>query len=476
MATSSKPKAVHTFKDVTSHTEINKFLTDIDPGGDLISGTDSTDIRGWCSTGNYMMNAHYSGSIMKGFPLGRAITIGGDPKTGKTYFALEMAEELQKLGYFVQYYETEASPDSERFIAAKLNPNMFRKTPVKHIEKAIHWIAATNDKLIKVLESGKPVPKLAYVIDSWNGLITEKDEADAIAGNLKSDMGHFARLGKKLMNIYSINGAKLDIPLIITCHVYEKDMKSFRMKVTSGGNGPLYFSSIIPMLSKKKVSSKETDDDGNETKTPTGIMITSKLLESRYAKASTCDIYLDFKKGINPFQGLLPFCSWDVCGIDKGSVINPTDFVSLLLSTRKTNEAEIVGFDCSMKNLEKMLSKSAYGNGNSVAGTLEHFKTLGYVNDKNQVTAKIKERFEGGKYKKFEDKITALGASYATYICKHLPGELFSAASIHQAKVFTHEVLLKLDDVIRPLYEYGDDGAPEISEAEDEEVDHFKMD
>jgi predicted ATP-dependent serine protease len=173
-------KAAHSFKNPNDYNEINKFLSGIDPEGDLLSGFDKTDIRGWYGTGNYMMNAHYSGSILKGAPLGRALVIAGDPKTGKSYFALEMAEELQKLGYFIQMYETEASPDTDRFIAQKINPNMFRKTPVKHIEKVIHWVAATNNQLLQIKKSGGTVPKIAYIIDSWNGLITEKDEQDAL--------------------------------------------------------------------------------------------------------------------------------------------------------------------------------------------------------------------------------------------------------------------------------------------------------
>lgn len=471
-------KGVYKFKDPNDFKEIDNFFGDIDKKGNLMSADDKTDIRGWCSTGNYMLNAHFSGSILRGFPLGRAITIAGDPKTGKSYFAIEMIEELQMLGYFVQLYETEASPDRERFLAQKINLNMLRKTPVKTIEEVIHKMTATTHKLYQAREAGNEIPKVAYVIDSWNGLVAQKDYDDAVAGELKSDMGHFARLGKKLFNLYTIHGAELDIPLIVTCHVYEKDMKGFRMKTTSGGNGPVYFSSILAMLSKKKVNEKSTGDDGKEEKETTGIMITSKLLESRYAKTTIQEVYLDFKKGINKYFGLLPYCNWDLCGIDRGDIVNPTDFISLLLIGKKVTKDNLVGFTFTVDYLSTNLSKAAWGtNGSSVIGTLNFFVDAGFIEQdgKNyRILPKMLERFdEKGKYVKHEEKITVTGANYQKYVVRHLPGEAFTGATVHQAKVFTQEVLEKLDEVIRKDYEYGEGESPEISDTVED--DYFGM-
>ena len=448
--------APYKFTDHTNFQQISDFLDTVDKDGTLLSEGDDTDIAGWCSTGSYLMNAHFSGSIFGGIPLGRMTVYAGDPKTGKSYFALQTCKELQALGYFIQLYETEASPDKDRFLAQKLDPNQFRKTPVKHIEKVMHYMAATNDKLWKMKEAGQPVPKIAYVIDSWNGLITEKTEQDAIKGELKSDMGHFAKRGKELANLYSIKGAALGIPLIVTCHIYEKEMgkngNSHRVRTASGGNGIMYFASILAMLQKKKVS----EGDGAERET-VGVMITSQLAESRYAKTTRVDIYLDFKKGINKYHGLQPWCSLDTVGVGPGTYLNSTDFVSLLLTSKKITKDTIVGFAAGTKDyLSKTLSKSAYGTGNSVLGTLEHFKAVGYIDDKGKFTKKILERFdENGKYTKFEDKIAVPGGGNGTYIARHLPGETFSYTSMCQSKVFTDEVLAKLDEVMKPDFEYG---------------------
>lgn len=464
MAGTKKPnpnvKAMNSFafKDVTDFKEISNFLGTIDKAGSLLSESDATDIQGWCSTGSYIMNAHFSGSIFGGIPLGRMTAIAGDPKTGKSYFALQTCKELQQLGYFIQMYETEASPDKDRFASQKLNPDQFKKTPVKHIEDVIHWIAATNDKLWRMKQEGKAIPKIAYVIDSWNGLITQKDEEDAIAGNLKSDMGHFAKLGKKLANIYSIKGAELGIPLIITCHVYEKDMgNNFRQRTVSGGNGIMYFASLLPMLKRKKV----TEGEGQERET-VGVMVSSTLSESRYAKPTTVDIYIDFKKGINKYFGLLEYCTFDTVGVGPGSYLNSTDFVSLLLNSKKVTKDTIVGFAVSDDYLKKTLSKSAYGTGNSVKGTFNHFVAVGYI-DNGKFTKKILERFDkDGKYTKFEDKIAVQGGGSGTYIARHLPGETFSHATVHQSKVFTQEVLEKLDVIMKPYFQFGEEGIPTV--------------
>jgi RecA/RadA recombinase len=456
----SKSAKPYSFKDVSDYTDI-------------------TDVKGWIHTGNYLYNAHVSGSILRGYPLGRVVTVAGDPKAGKSFLALEACKSLQKMGYFIQMYESEASPDKERFEATKIDPNKFRKTPVKIIEKVIHWIMLNNSKLKAIKAEGKPIPKLAYVIDSWNGLVAQKDIDDAVAGDLKSDMGHFQKLGKKLLNLASIDCAELDIPIFITCHVYDEDIKvggrstGQRRKKASGGNGPLYMSSVVSMITKSAKYEKNDDEDGKEeSRTQTGIIINARVLESRYAKALPAKLYLDWKKGLNAYFGLLNYVSWDVCGVDKGLHLNPTDFISLLLIGKKVTKDTLVGFTFDKAWLAANLSKSAFGNGKSVLGTVDHFVTMGYLafdGKKYKVTKQIEERFgEDGRYKKFEDKVAVLDSTVGTYIVKHLPGETFSAAAVHQSKVFTREVLEKLDVIIQPQFAFGE-GGPEVAEAVSEE-------
>lgn len=460
--TAAPKAATYKFTDTTDFGEISKFLDTVDKNGSLLSEADSTDITEWCSTGSYIMNAHFSGSIFGGIPSGRIIGIAGDPKTGKSYFGLNICKELQAKGYFIQMYETEASPDKERFASQKLNPAQFRKTPIKFIEELIHLVASTNDKLEKIKLAGQPIPKIAYFIDSWNGLMAKKDMDDAIAGDLKSDMGHFAKLGKRLASIHSITGAQLGIPMIITVHTYEKDMgKGFRKKVTSGGNGILYYASILSMLTKKHVNEGEGED--RET---VGVMVNSKLAESRYAKTTNVDIYIDFRKGINKYLGLLEYCTYDTVGIGPGSFVNSTDFVSLLLNSKKVTKDTLVGFDINEDYLKKNLSKSAYGSGNSVLATFNSFVDAGYIN-KNKFTKKILDRFDkDGKYAKFEDKVATAGSG-GTFIVRHLPGETFSYASVHQSKVFTQEVLEKLDVIMKPFFEFGEGDAPVVDPIEE---------
>ncbi len=74
-------------------------------------------------TGSYILNAHYSGSILKGVPRGEIVSIGGDPKTGKSFLAINIAINGVFDGLVIYIFETEGSPTKDRIIQHGINTN-----------------------------------------------------------------------------------------------------------------------------------------------------------------------------------------------------------------------------------------------------------------------------------------------------------------------------------------------------------------
>ena len=169
--------------------------------------------------------------------------------------------------------------------------------------------------------------------------------------------------------------------------------------VISHNSGPLYAASIILEFTKAglKEGDKEAADQGQEK---SGIIVTSKVVKSRFARPLPIKFHISFYKGMNPYVGLENFISWKNCGIERGSYT------------------------------EEILETPVY--------------------EADGVTQKIYrgkpkvERTNTGNFVFTPDPKSKV------FAVKHLGR---TVKNIFVSEVFTHEVLLQLDEVIRPIFE-----------------------
>lgn len=357
----------------TNFSDLNNYMSQYDSEGALLEDYSEIDTFDWVHTGNYMFNAQISGSLLKGYPINRVTVIAGDPKTGKSFLAFNGIESLQKMGYFVWIFETEHSPDRERFKNQNIDMSMARFTQPETAKEIIVPLAQFSEGLRKTkkefIEKNKDatpeeirncLPKVAIVIDSISGLNSSKQVRDAVEeGKVVTDMGTVAREIKLLFNMMTVRLGKLGIPAICTAHVYEKDMGNFKEKTISGGLGGVYLASIIAGLTKRPERKDSYDDDGKKTKIKTGIFVRSKIFESRYSTGERdVEIYISTRTGMQPYLGLHHFVNWELCGIDKGKFVDYTDFAHELLSKKRATKADIVGGKKFLiKDLYDMISK-----------------------------------------------------------------------------------------------------------------------
>ena len=357
----------------TNFSDVNAYMAQFDSEGALLEDYSEIETYDWIHTGNYMFNAQISGSLLKGYPINRMTVIAGDPKTGKSFLAFNGVESLQKMGYFVWIFETEHSPDRERFKNQNIDPKMVRFTQPETSKEIIIPLAQFSEGLKKTrrefIEKNKDAsiedirnctPKVAVIIDSISGLNSAKQVKDAVEeSKVVTDMGTIAREIKLLFNMMSVRLGKLGIPVIATAHVYEKDMGNFKEKVVSGGLGSIYLASIIAGLSKRPERVDSYDKDGKKTKIKTGIFVKSHIFESRYSTGEKdIEIYISTRTGMQPYLGLQHFVNWELCGIDKGRFVDYTDFAHELLSKKKATKADIIGGKkFFIKDLHDMISK-----------------------------------------------------------------------------------------------------------------------
>ena len=315
-----------------SFSEINQFIGNFDKSGGLLSEHTTAEIREWVHTGSYVLNACISGSILKGVPSGRIITISGDPKTGKSFVLLSCMAQLQKKGYFCIYFDTENATSYDRFIAQGVDPQGVRVIVPETVADITVQLTQLTQSLLdtkkeyeqknkKLSEYEKlEIPKVAVFIDSLSALNSSKQFSDALSGEMKQDMGTVAKEIKLLFNMVTPRLGKLDIPMLCTAHEYEADQGYQRVRVTSGGKGITYMASVLVSLRKKF--------DRDENKQKMGVIVTAGINESRFSIHRPVEFYISFTKGLNAYMGLQEFVSWNICGIDRGRMVAYVDTAS----------------------------------------------------------------------------------------------------------------------------------------------------
>ena len=295
--------------------ELQKELRKINPFGDVISKSDFSKITEWIDTGNYHLNAVFSGDLFGGIPNNRTICLAGDSGTGKTFLLLNMVAKAQQMGYYVVYYDTEGAVDVDNIQAFGVDPEKFDHQPVSDIAKFRTSITTLCKKLMEAKEKGFKTPKIFIALDSLGMLATQKEIDDAISGNTAADMTR-AKSIRSLFRIITSDLTGLGIPFVFTNHTYAST-GMFPTVNLSGGGGLIYSASVILALSKAQIK---------EGTVQTGIIVTVKTLKNRFGKPIPIKFHIRWDKGMNPYIGMEEYMNWENCGIQKGNLFSQKDY------------------------------------------------------------------------------------------------------------------------------------------------------
>jgi RecA/RadA recombinase len=295
--------------------ELQKELRKINPFGDVISKSDFSKITEWIDTGNYHLNAVFSGDLFGGIPNNRTICLAGDSGTGKTFLLLNMVAQAQKMGYYIIYYDTEGAVDVDNIKSFGVDPDQFDHQPVSDIAKFRTSITTVVKQLMEAKEKGSKIPKIMICLDSLGMLATTKEIDDAISGNTAADMTR-AKTIRSLFRIITSDLTGLGIPFLFTNHTYAST-GMFPTVNLSGGGGLIYSASVILALSKAQIK---------EGTVQTGIIVTVKTLKNRFGKPIPIKFHIRWDRGMNPYIGMEEYMNWETCGIQKGNIFSQKEY------------------------------------------------------------------------------------------------------------------------------------------------------
>lgn len=266
-------------------------------------GVGAGEVDTYVDTGCYMLNALCSTSIYGGIPAGRVTMLAGDPATGKSYIALMIAENFQKMhpNGVVAYAETEAAADKRMAKSRGLNTEQMILTEPDTIEK----FRADSIKLLQHYlnqpdTEDEPRFPLLMILDSLSALFTEKE----LAESMKDDGGarDMTKAGIIRSTFHILTRRYLavaKVPLVLTNHVYSSMNPYGEATVVSGGLGAVYAASTLLSLKKKK-------DYDKKSKEVVGTIITVTAKKSRMSiENSKIDMKLNYRNGLDKYYGLV---------------------------------------------------------------------------------------------------------------------------------------------------------------------------
>jgi len=313
-------------KKITEFTfeDLNNELAQINPLGSIMENSSFSEVTEWIDTGNYHLNACISGSVFGGWPNNRACSIAGPSGTGKTFLMLNTVREAINMGYSVVYYDSEAAVDREQMKKFGIDTSKVNYQPVNTVQDFRTSVTRITKKMQDAKAAGAELPKVMIILDSAGNLATAKEIDDAATGSDKSDMTR-SKVLKSIFRIIMTPMADLKIPFLFTNHTYQTQDFISR-QVAGGGTGPEYAASIVLFLNKAQL--KEGDQKA-------GIVVTGSPNKNRFAKPSKIKFHLHFSKGMNKYVGLEQYATWDICGVDRGT-IDPKTGEKILKKTART--------------------------------------------------------------------------------------------------------------------------------------------
>jgi RecA/RadA recombinase len=280
-------------------TVIMSFLDDI--GIEKITGNEYAkrgetfnDDTTTFDTGSYMLNALVSGSIYGGMGSNSFTAIAGESTTGKTFFALAIAQTFldKDPSSRVVIFESENALSNKLLEERGLDTNRVYIVPVATIQE----FQTQSMKILMEYENQTERHPMLFILDSLGNLSTTKEMTDIVEGNEKRDMTR-AQVIRATFRVLRLKAGKLRVPAIITNHTYSVVGSMFPTQELSGGGGLKYAADTILFLSKKK------EKDGTKV---VGNIIHVATYKSRLSKENQkIDVRLYYDTGLDRYYGLL---------------------------------------------------------------------------------------------------------------------------------------------------------------------------
>ena len=496
-----------------SFDDINAELANLNPLGSVMDQSTFSEVTEWIDTGNYHLNACVSGSLFGGWPNNRSCSIAGPSGTGKTYLILNSVKRAIDMGYNVIFYDSEAAVDKSLMEKFNIDTTKVNYQPINTVQEFRTSVTSITGRMQEVKRAGGTTPKVMIILDSAGNLATAKEIDDARTGSEKSDMTR-SKILKSIFRIIMTPMADLKIPFLFTNHTYQT--QDFISRQVAGGGCLVPGSKVV--MADNTLKNIEDIVEGDIVSTLLGNKeieniwtFEKKTYQIEFEDGSIIECSEDHRFYIgdeddDPLDDKNWIFAKDLVKNNKVSRYNNTQLkvknVTELKSTKVhdltvedaqhyISENGVINHNTGPEyaaSIVLFLGKAQLKEGGEKAGIIVNAKP-----NKNRFAKphpiKFHLHFSEGmnKYVGLEQYVEwdDIGITRGTiekgvktpkstarnWICKHLD-ETVSNSEFFSDKVFTHEVLEKIDKKIYDLFNYNTSvelNVDELMEAADED-------
>jgi recombination protein RecA len=222
------------------------------------------EVSEWISTGSTWLDRIIKPGIVAGIPVGKFTEIAGLSGVGKSFLAVQIASNAQKMGIQVVYFDAESTLDTEFLAAHGVDTSEMIYVQAISVEKTFESINA--------IMSDYPKTKFLFVWDSLAATPTEKD----LDFDPQSSMAFKARVLSKSLPQVCVTLANRDCALVVINQLKSNITTNISETYTTphiapGGKSLEYFSSLRIWLTSRKAKKSFVYDEndyriGSETK------------------------------------------------------------------------------------------------------------------------------------------------------------------------------------------------------------------
>ena len=308
-------------------------------------------------TGFYALNGIVSGNVFRGVRDNIITCLCGQSNSGKSFVLANLVANAIKDGYEVLIFDSERAVTRDYYERLGCDPDKILRVPVGSTSEFRNQAF----RIVEEFYSQDSNAKLFLALDSLGNLASDKELADVEKDKNASDQGNNAKMQNSAFRVLSSLASKYDFPVVFTNHTYAPIGDLFATRGTISGGAKAIYNSNLILYFDRLVNKEQVEDlaTGKNKKTQIGMKMKITSIKNRdYVEEQTVTIELDYRKGVNPYSGLLGFA------VGAGVLVNKSRGFEHVKSGKTVYEKDIYNGDIfddeALQQINDFLEKNNY--------------------------------------------------------------------------------------------------------------------
>ena len=223
-----------------------------------LTGDNPTTVKEWIPTGSRWLDSIICKGQVSGIPVGKVTEIAGLEATGKSYMAVQIAANAQKMGKVVVYFDSESAIDPSFLEKAGCDLENLMYVQAQSVEFVLETIeellGATEEKLVFIWDSLAFTPAISDVEGDFNPQSSMAVKARILA---KAMSKLVIPIADQQATLIVLNQLKTNIPRGPNAHI----LAMTTPYITPGGKAMHYSYSLRIWLTGRKAKSAYINDE-----------------------------------------------------------------------------------------------------------------------------------------------------------------------------------------------------------------------